>query len=332
VLQQSHKKAGILSSIIVCLFLAAISLFLVTYRQRISDQIIVWQFHPTSEVSGLVDRAGMNDNGKFYYLASQPKLDGTQTFNTECDRIENVTSILGCYNGSHIFIYDVTDKALDGIREVTAAHETLHAIYARMSGDEKTKVDTLLEAEYAKLQNDKDFMSLMSFYARSEPGERDNELHSIIGTEVINLDPALEAHYDEFFSNRQKVVNLNAKYSSVFINLKTRADELKKQYDTLSQSITSMTAQYNNDALALNKDITDFNYRAANNYFTSQSKFDSERNSLTARAAQLDALKASINDDIAKYKLILNEYNSIASQSKKLYNVIDSTLAPSPSV
>ena len=37
------------------------------------------------------------------------------------------TAVLGCYANREISIFNVTDQRLDGIREVTAAHEMLHA-------------------------------------------------------------------------------------------------------------------------------------------------------------------------------------------------------------
>jgi hypothetical protein len=331
-LQQKYSKANVLSTFMACCVLVAISILLIANKQYIIDQITVWGYHPTSEVSALVDRAGMDNYGKFLYLASRPKLDATQKFNTECDRIENVTSILGCYSDYRIYIYDVTDTQLDGIREVTAAHETLHAAYIRMSDDERNKVDVLLEAEYKKLETNKDFANLMAFYSRTEPGQRDNELHSIIGTEVADISPALEAHYSQYFSDRQKVVTLYVKYSSVFQTLASRANELVTQINVLSSSISDKTTQYNADVKALNIDIAAFDKRADSGDFTSQAQFNSERVALSARVAELDTARTSVNADIANYDSVLAEYNSIASQSKKLNNSIDSTLAPAPSV
>lgn len=328
--QLNHKLGGVISTIIICLILVVFTVTIVFFRQRIIDQITVWQYQPTAEVGGLVDRAGMNSNGKFYYLASQPKLDSSSDFNSECDRVENVTSILGCYSNSRIFVYDVTDPQLDGIREVTATHETLHAIYDRMSDDEKQQIDALIEVEYKKLSKDKDFADLLSYYARAEPGQRDNELHSIIGTEVAVLDPKLEDHYDQYFSNRQKVVELNAKYSSVFKSLKSQADALSAKLDTLSAYITTKSAEYNSDVQTINNDIAAFNIRAANGNFTSQAQFNSQRAALTQQVTDLQALRASIDDSISQYQTMLTEYNSLAAQSKKLYSIIDSTLAPAP--
>ena len=330
---QSHSnKFGTIVIIVISCILTAMSLFLVFNRQYVIDQIAVWQYHPTSAVTTLIDRTGVNDYGKFLYLASKPKVDATQSFNNECDRVEKITSILGCYSDYHIYIYDVTDPQLDGIKEVTAAHETLHAAYIRMSLDEKAKVNALVEAEYKKLANNKDLTEMMAFYARTEPGQRGNELHSVIGTEIANISPELEAHYKKYFTDRQKVVNLYNKYISVFQKLSNRASELSDQLKVLAATITTSLAQYNTDAQTLNNDITTFNKRATDGDFSSLSQFYAERNRISSRVADLDVTRTTINADVVKYNATLDEYNSIASESKKLYNSIDSTLAPAPSV
>jgi hypothetical protein len=331
-LPQKRSKVGLIVSVIISAILIASAILILLFRQHIIDQITVWQFQPTTEIATIATRDGMNDGGKFLFYASRPELDTAKFFNSVCSRLENSASILGCYSNYHIYIYDVTDQQLDGIRETTAAHEMLHAAYARMSDSEKKTVDILLEAEYKKLEGNKNFADLIAFYARTEPGERDNELHSVIGTEVANLDPALEAHYAKYFSNRQSVVALYTKYSGVFQSLADRADSLSSQLSTLMTSITNASSQYNTDVQTLNGDIAAFNKRAEAGDFTSQGEFNAERASLTARVNALDSNRSSINNDIATYNSLLSEYNSIASQSKKLYSSIDSTLAPAPSV
>ena len=307
----------------------------IVYRQRIIDQVSYWSYKPSTQISDLIAKTGMNDNGKFYFYASQPALytsSNASAFNAACEKVETTAAILGCYNGNKIFIYDVTDKQLDGINEVTAAHETLHAIYARLDNSEKTKVDKMVEAEYQKISGDKYYADLTAYYAKAEPGQRDNELHSIIGTEIANLSPDLEKYYDQYFSNRQEVVNYDMKYTSVFKSLKTRADQLVSQLDTLSASINTRTTQYNTDANQLNNDIAAFNAKATSGDFTSQAEFNSERATLVARVNALEAIKLNIQSDKTTYESLLNEYNSIATESKKLYDSINSSLVSSPSL
>ena len=330
--QNQSKKPNLKITFALCFFFVFIAFILILNKQRILDVVSYWQYKPTTEMASIINRAGVNDNGRFLFYASQPKLDGTQDFNSECDLKENVTSILGCYNENRIYLYDVTDSQLDGIKEVTAAHEMLHVAYARLDDAQKVKVDSLEEAEYTKLENDTAFQEIMKYYEQTEPGQRNNELHSIIATQVSNVGSELETYYSKYFSNRQLVVALYSKYIGVFTRLDDQAKSLSTQLGSLSTSINSEVATYNSDILTLNSDIQDSNFRAANNQFNTLADFYSERSSLSGRVSVLNTHKNSINADITQYNALLVEYNSIASASKTLYNSIDSTLAPAPSV
>ena len=337
--QKSRNKNRILPTIIFCLILVVTTIFLLAYRQRIVDQITVWGYKPSTEATNLVKRAGMNDNGIFYYYASQPSTyspDSAANFNKVCNNTETTTAILGCYSGNKIYVYIVADKQLDGISEVTAAHETLHAIYSRLSDGEKNRVDKLLEDEYKTLANNKYYSDLLSFYSSYEPGQRDNELHSIIGTEVAKMNLELEAYYDQYFSNRQEVVNLDAQYSDVFKSLKTKADNLLVQINQLSAIISTLSNQYNIDAQKLKSDISLFKSRENNGSSSSQSQLNSEGAALNQRIDQWNAtsttIQATIQADIKNYQSQVAEYNSYVTEFKKLNDTINSTLVSSTSV
>jgi len=326
------KKTSIISTIIFCTVIIVLGVIFLLNRQRIIDQISVWQYNPSTEIVSLAERAGMSDNGKFIFYASQPKLESTNEFNKVCNKIENTNSILGCFYSLHIYIYNVTDPKLEGVREVTASHETLHAIYVRLSNDERTKINKLIEVEYEKLQSDKEFIELMAFYERTEPGERDNELHSLIGTEVSSISPELEDYYSKYFSDRQKVVALNTKYIGAFNDLKKRDDEITSKIDAAYASITDEQNAYSSAVNKLDADITAFNNRASRGDFTSQSQFNYERSLLVARSTSMDDTREKINSEIVLYEAMIEEHNLIASESEKLFNLIDSTLAPAPSI
>ncbi len=313
----------------VCIVLAVI---LVLNRQYVIDQLSVWQYQPSEEIAAIADRSSMNEGGKFYFYTSQPSIESATDFNKKCSRKETSTAILGCYNGQNIFIYDVTDTRLDGIKEVTAAHEMLHAVYARLGAGEKARVDTLLEHEYEKLKNDKTFAERMAFYERTEPGERDNELHSIIGTEISAVSSELEAYYKKYFRERSKVVALHEKYASVFNDLQKRGEQISARLNELAKSIEQNSAQYNADVTRLNQDIASFNAKANAGGFATPSQFNAERSSLVARAEQLDASRTLINDSIGEYNRLRDELAVVASESEALNKSIDSSLAPAPSL
>ena len=62
--------------------------------------------------------------------------------------------MLGCYIlNKGIYVYDITDDRLAGVRQVTTAHEMLHAAYDRLSVKERAQVDAMTAAAYEKLDN-----------------------------------------------------------------------------------------------------------------------------------------------------------------------------------
>ena len=331
--KQRHNRAhGHIAGLVVlavCLVSAAL---LYLNRQFILDQVSYWQYQPSSAVASLAERVSLSQTGMFYFYASHPAIEDAAQFNQECGKKEASTAILGCYNGRTISIYNVTDTQLDGIKEVTAAHEMLHAAYLRLDASEKSHIDSLLEAEYVKLKTDKDFAERMAFYDRTEPGERDNELHSIIGTEVKNINAELETYYKKYFNDRSKVVSLHEKYASVFANLQKRSDTLSQQLTQLEASIESASVSYNADLTQFNKDVDAFKAKANSDGFTTNQQYQSAREALLARANTLDTRRQAIKSDIDRYNQLREELLSIASQSEALNRSINSSLAPAPSL
>ena len=327
-----RNSRGYIASLVVTAVSVAVAAFLVFNRQIIVDNVYAWQYEPTSEISAFAERTGMSAKGKFLFYASQPSLEGTQAFNEQCSRIEKSTAILGCYDGRQIYIYDVPNQKLDGIREVTGAHEMLHAAYIRLSERNKKEVDALLDVEYDKIKDNAEFSERMEFYARTEPGERHNELHSIIGTEVADISESLEEYYRQYFADRSKTVALHGQYASVFAELQARGKELSEQLTLLADQIDSNTAAYNAAVSQLNQDIAAFKSQAENGGFSSQEELDRALNALIARSTQLDRRLVAIKEDRETYNALREELVVIASESEALNRSIDSSLAPAPSL
>lgn len=321
---------SVVSATITVLLLIA-SVWLWFNRQYVVDQVTVWQYQPTAEIHQFADRTTMTDSGRFYLYASTPSLEKSQDFNQKCDRKEATAAVLGCYASGKIFIYDVTDEQLDGIREVTTAHETLHAVYQRMDAAEKARINGLLEAEYAKLQNNPELVERMAFYQRTQPGEQNNELHSILATEFPNLSPELEDYFSKYFENRQAVVDLHTKYAQVFNSLKAESESLADRLKTLASEIQADSSSYNQTVSRLNDDIESFNSRASSGSMT-RAQFDTQRQALSTRLSRLDTQRTSIDASIRSYETLRQQYNELADTSQKLYDSIDSTLAPAPSI
>lgn len=330
----SDKKPNRLRFIIAIVASAIIFGFagwLLLNRQYAIDQVSVWAYRPPTDIVAIEDRIDFSEKGKFYFYTTHPVVAAGETFNKDCPRQEVGNPILGCYAMGRIYIYDITNAQLDGIEEVTAAHEMLHAIWERMGSSEQRKIGSLLRTEYSKL-TDGELKERMDYYARTEPGELENELHSIIGTEVATISPELETYYQQYFTDRSKVLALHSKYDTLFRNLRTQSETLYNELVTLGQSISTRSVQYNSDIAQLSSDINSFNARANSGSFASIAQFNQERAALVTRSNKLEAERTAINNDIATYNVKYKDYQALAAQIELLNDSIDSfdDLQPAP--
>ena len=295
-------------------------------RQQITDQLAVWNYESSPVVESYIDRSTMTDRGEFLFKASEPVITASASFNDTCGTHEEGAGILGCYlpSSRSILLFDVTDERLDGIEEVVASHEMLHAAWDRMSRDEQNALEPLLEAEADVLAKDDRFAERMEFYARAEPGERANELHSIIGTEVTDISPALETHYAEYFADRAALVDLHLQSDAVFEANTRESEKLVSTLDKLRKRVDKDYDKYKDGYDELDDDITAFNVRADNGSFESQAAFASARNELIDRQDELDDLFDDIQKRIAKYdkaKAKLATLNAEAAELNESINI-----------
>jgi hypothetical protein len=332
----TSKTNRIWSSVafVISIITVGLAIWLFLNRQLVLDQLSVWSYQPTASVQAINDKVKFTDKGLFTFYATQPVVAEPSEFNDKCPRREAGSPILGCYTPEdRIYVFNMTNERLEGMKEVTAAHEMLHAAWQRMSEEERTRIGGLLSAAYEKGASP-ELRERMEYYQRNEPDAITNELHSILGTEVANLGNELETYYQQFFQDRQRILDLHAKYDAVYKSLYTRADELYTTMQTLSSSIEARSGAYDKSVNQLSADIDSFNARANNGDFDSPSVFNSERAALVRRSAQLDAQRDAINRDIATYGQMYEEYQTIASQIEVLNSSIDSfkALGETPTV
>jgi len=319
----NSSRVGSVLAFAASILIVSAAVWLFFNRQLAIDQLSVWTYSPSQGVARIEERVDFTPRGKFIFYATKPVLAEQAHFNEECPRQEAGSPILGCYtNNDQIYLYDITNQKLDGMEEVTAAHEMLHAVWTRTSPAERERLTVELRNAYESL-NDPALKSRMDYYERTEPGEFANELHSILGSEQPNLSDSLERYYGRFF-NRATLLKLHQQYSEVYSALYTRSDTLYAQMTELSESIQARSAAYETKSAQLSADITSFNARARGNWFSSQAQFSAERSALVARSRALDTERDSINASITTYDTYYNEYVDIAQQIEVLNNSVDS--------
>lgn len=305
--------------------LIVVGVALLFNRQNIVDQIAYADFQPTDEVAAMVGETGMSDTGKFYFYSSRPEVADSDVFNNSCERRAATSPVLGCYLAadSKIYVYDVTDANLQGIKGVTAAHEMLHAAYDRLSESKRAWLEPRLEAAYKRLQTDK-LKTRMDYYAEADPSSRVNELHSILATEFSDLGPELEGYYERYFSNRKLVVELYEGYSGQFFALEEESRTLSDQLKIDLVDVEMMSDQYEADVSKLNASIEDFNQKAKSSYFSSREQFDSARGVLLGENARLEARRDQLGQKIGKYNADVEKLNALGLKIDKLNKSIDS--------
>ncbi|MGL4338989.1 MAG: hypothetical protein ACRCSP_01000 [Rhodoglobus sp.] len=307
------------------LAVGATGVWVLTHQQRVADQFTVWQFEPDATLRSYAKRTTMTEEARFLFYASRPSVEPVKSFQKHCASQREDVGILGCYVhlDRKIYLFDVTDKRLDGIEEVVAAHEMLHAAWDRMPEDERKALAPLLEEAAQAQADDPDFVAALEYYEKAEPGERLNELHSIIGTEFLEVNNKLEKHYAQFFSDRVKLVALHTSSDAVFSERQTEIDDILAQITALKTSIDADYAVYNAGYDTLNTAITTFNAQADEGGIFTQQEFDTERAALLARQSDLDALFVAISGRVTQYDELVTQLEAVNAEVADLNKSIN---------
>ncbi|QCT39917.1 hypothetical protein FBF31_02410 [Candidatus Saccharibacteria bacterium oral taxon 955] len=300
----------------------------VLYGPTLLDALRAMQFQPSEQITSIRNRIGLTGHGERIFYATAPAIEDKTQFNKSCQSTERTAAILGCYFKDRIYLYNIKNAELDGTLEVTAAHELLHAVYHRLNGLERPRVDQMVRAQYEKIKDNANLKQIMQYYQRAEPGAEADELHSIIGTTVRDLSPELERHYATYFTDRAKVVALNESYNRVFSGLSQRADSLQKKIESARPVIEQDLKQYEVDLEQMNLDIQTFNQRASSGGFNTQAEFQATRAALLSRANALTSRRQDINGRVAALNADITALNEIAVHVNQLNESINGVSAP----
>ena len=284
------------------------------------DEFKAGDYALTGDLSSIATSLNLTSRAQLILRATHPSLQEKENFNQNCNSHSQEIYVLGCYreDQDRLYIYNVDSSEIPGVREVTTAHEMLHAAYHRLLFWEKNDLNDQLQSAYQQLPADSDLRVSMQNY---RPDEFYDELHSRLGTEVKNLPAPLERYYQRYFMDRQAIVKFNEQYHNVFTELKRETDRLKTSIETKKQAIETQTKQYQEQKQQLNEVISDFNSRAARGDLSNQSDFNTKRQAIVSRIDKLnleyDQLKKSIeelNSEIAKYNQSIYHNNELIDQ------------------
>ncbi len=314
----SHKSRNGL--IVSMLLLLSVS-FAWYQRQYIYDWSRLRNYSVSIGMSELATATTMNAKARNIFYVQHPELDNKVVFDGKCD-VGEQTIVLGCYiSKKGIFVYDVTDARLAGVKEVTSAHEMLHVAYDRLSQKDRIAVDSMVENAYSKL-NDTRIKDTVEQYKKNKADVKD-ELHSILGTEVRTLPADLESYYKKYFDNRLVVVSFSEKYESVFTDRKNKVEQFDQQLNSLKVRIDSSQADLASQIITVDQKREQLDAELA------ASRYDL----YNAGVAPFNSLVKSYNNKIASTRGLIDQYNqtldqrnAIALEEQELYKAIDSRL------
>lgn len=278
------------------------------HYQTVKDQYIARTTALTPEVQAVHNQLSLSSYGSLLFKASRPEILTAEPFNAACQQVhKELTIVLGCYNAQRFYVFSVDDTRLEGITEVTAAHELLHAAFERLPKSEQERLQPLLERT-AEAIDDARFKETIATYKNAAPEHLYNELHSILGTEIAVLPIELESHYARYFKNRQTIVDYAAAYEATF----TQIEDKIKVYDAtleryaaekkqLEQSLSSQQQVLESQRAEMEQ-LQDLNNIAAYN----------------AQVPEFNARIQRYNNDIAALRLIISAYNNTVEERNQL--------------
>src|SRR5690606_15401020 len=224
-------------------------------------------------------------------------------FNDNC-KIPEATIVLGCYvSNLGIYVLDVHDERLTGIHEVTAAHEMLHAAYDRLGGKDKEHVNELLQAAFAKMTDERIQQTIEGYKAR-DATIVNNELHSILGTEVRDVGAELEAYYGNYFEDRGRIVQLSEQYEGVFTDIENKVSGYDEELHLRKERIEILQASLDSQVNLLSNEKDRLDGLMASG----------DRAAYNAAVPGYNAMVRQYNADLQTLKDLIDQYNELVNE------------------
>lgn len=319
------KALGKFLAVLVAVAIIALPVIGVYKLQAIEDWLKLRGYTPPGPVAQLATEDTMTAEGRHIFYVNHPVLyDDVKSFRKNCSQTEQ-TIVLGCYHPDQagIAVYNVSDNRLNGVREVTAAHEMLHAAYDRLDSKTKNQVNAWLQDYYKNDLKDQRIIDTINSYKTTEPNDVVNEMHSVFGTEVPSLPAPLENYYKQYFTSRGTVAAFAQSYEAEFTSRlneisanNARLASLKAQIDNEGASLDAQLAQINSDRAELD------NLKASGNY----QQYNAKVGGFNAEVGAYNNGVARLKSDIDVYNQLVNSQNDVIVQLRSLYGALDTRL------
>ena len=318
------KKNNLWKSILLVLLIVVVTV-VVLNRQWVYDWWKGLSYQPMGEMGRIMRDLELTDRGEFLFKAAQPTLSSQDEFNAKCRTVmDEEMAVLGCYVDENIYVYNIESAELDGIRELTTAHELLHVVWARMNEGERNELVRPLTQVFDSHQD-----ILSSELDTYDTSQKQEELFVRAGTEIANLPVELEKVYGEIFTDQDAIVGFYNKYIRVFKAMEAEMEELSQQMGTIQGEIDRLTVDYETRVGVLDAEITSFNSCAETaGCFATEWEFYSKRAVLVQEQEALEGVYNQINGLVDEYNGLVEKYNADVTRTEKLNRVMNSSSRP----
>ncbi len=248
---QTSRPSGYGFVATVIFFLGILAAISILFLRPIPASWILKTANPA--MITLAKRAGMSRQGELIFLQSDPKVvsdtqmeqycAGNAASNNRNGFIEQGCYVPNSYNPTtgHIYIRQMPTDLYDQ-EVVTAAYEMLHAVYFKWTvNGQQSQLVQMIENNY-KTTHNQSLEAQVANFAKTEPGYRDLELFSLLGTEYLNLSSGLSNFYAPYFSNRNLTITSFTKTKALFQNYQLQLQQLQSditRYDNLANKAYS---------------------------------------------------------------------------------------------
>ena len=323
----------------------------------LTQELPVWLNPPSAEITRLTIATAMTPEATRLFYRQMPAIEPKPVFAQSCSKLNHAAEelvALGCFRSStqsgrvisgKIYIQSITDTRFDGIMEVTAAHEMLHAVYVRLSTSEQQDLGDRLEQAALRVK-DARLAGVLKRYKATDRELYRNELHSHLGTELDNLgDQVLENHYRRYFTDRHQVVLLAQKSQTSFRQLDDKAQVLKTELDTLEANLKADKQSIKNADQALLADQQNLD-SVKSSLMTLKNQAEGSGGSFSSLAQQFENAKSNyniqvqdynsqvqthqgkvdtFNEKVDEYKQKVIDYNAISKEERSLLSELSAS-------
>ncbi len=266
---QGNKGKGCLIGclavlVIIAVFFGGVEVFRRYVIVTKIDKDAFKKYELSADFIDIAEKLTLTQTAKDHFYNLEPRFVDANDFVKFCKTVARGIEALACYApkpyggpfaGKAILLLQIDDPRFINHKYAAAAHELLHSLYSQLNSSEKTRVNTLLQQEFTKHQDDTHLQNVRNELQKVGKNEEEvlNEWHSKFGVEYPEISSELEAYYKQYFVNRQNVVQLYLQGG--FASRVRRIDQLNSELTALSSQLTSesQVVRYNAKVAEINR-------------------------------------------------------------------------------